>query len=167
MKITLFPTDDFDKALASNRDPGTEFILTQGTYKTRGNWYFSDWTHLAPGCKLIGNGSTLMLDVSSSIKSVNGIVRPDRDLNVLWVGANTTVENLIIDGNESAFVNSDPSKTWFVTTGLRSSGRLTASNVTVQNIRGTYAGIGTLSKEIESFGISVTGNDGGSLITDA
>jgi hypothetical protein len=166
MKIILAPTDDFDKALASNRDPGTVFVLTQGIYKTRGNWYFNDWLHLAPGCQLIGNGSILKLDISSSIKSFNGVVRPDRDLNILWVGANTLVENLTLDGCESELINVDPLKTWFVTTGLRSFGKLTANNVTVQNIRGTYSGAGTLSKQIEAFGISVTGFDGGSIIKD-
>lgn len=166
MKITLTPTDDFDKALAVNREPGTEFVLTQGTYKTRGNWYFNDWMHLAPGCKLFGNNSTLMLDPSLSVKNVKGVVRPDRDLHVLWTGANTTVENLTIDGNEAAFVNTtDPANTWFVATGLRSYGKLNANNIVVQNIRGTYSGINTLSKEIEAFGISVVGTDGGSTIS--
>lgn len=166
MKITLTPSDNFDKALASNREPGTEFILTQGVYKTAGNWYFNDWTHLASGCKITGNGSSLVLDPILAIKNVNGITRPDRDLNVLWTGANTIVENLTIDGNESAFLNTDPNKTWYVTTGLRSSGKLTATNITVQNIRGTFAGIGTLTKEIEAFGISTTGPDGGSTIAN-
>lgn len=166
MKINLTPSDDFDKALGNNREPGTEFVLTQGVYKTKGNWYYSDWTTLAPGCKLYGNGSTLLLDSATAVKSVNNVVRPDRDLNVLWTGKDTYVDNLIVDGNESAFTNvSDASKTWFVTTGLRSFGKLTANNITVQNIRGTFAGVGTLTQQIESFGISVTGADGGSTIT--
>ena len=167
MKINLTPTDDFDLALSSNRQSGTEFILTPGIYKTKGNWFYSDWNSLAPGCKLYGNGSTLLLDSAAVVKSVNGVVRPDRDLNVLWTGANTTIENLIIDGNESMFVNAtDASKTWFVTSGLRSAGKLTATNIIVQNIRGTFAGVGTLTKEIESFGISTFGSDGGSTITN-
>ena len=167
MKITLTPSDDFDKTLSLNRETGTEFILTTGTYKTKGNWYYSDWTTLAAGCKLTGNGSTLVLDSATAIKSVNGIVRPDRDLNVLWAGANTVIENLTIDGNESSFVNiTDASKTWFVTTGLRTSGKSIITNVTVQNIRGTFSGVGTMTKEIESFGISTFGSDGGSVITN-
>lgn len=165
MKIILTPTDDFDKALAANREPGTEFVLTQGIYKTRGNWYFEDWTHLASGCKLVGNGSTIILDPVTVTRHVKNQIRPDRDLNVFWVGSNTFVENLVIDGNEKSFADvNDPSKTWYVTTGLRSLGKTTVENVIVQNIRGTFSAVNTLTKEIESFGISTTGNDGGSII---
>lgn len=163
MKITLYPTDDFDKALSLNRDPGTEFVLTKGVYKTKGNWYYNDWLTLASGCKLYGEGSTLILGENAT-KSYNNIVRPDRDLNVIWVGPNTVVENLIIDGNESHFNNTDPSKTWFITTGIRSTGTVTINNVIVKNIRGTKNAINTLTKEIESFGISTVGQHGGSVI---
>lgn len=163
MRIQLTPTDDFDLALASNRQPGTEFVLTKGTYKTKGNWYYSDWFTLAAGCKLYGEGSTLILSENPA-KSYNGVVRPDRDLNVLWSGANTYIENLTVDGNESAFVNTDPSKTWFVVTGVRAHGKATIKNVTVQNIRGTRNGIGTITKQIEAFGFSTVGPVGGSII---
>lgn len=162
-KIILTPTDDLDKVLLSNREPNTEFVLTTGVYKTKGNWYYPDWTHLASNCKLYGNNSTIILS-DAAIKSVNNVVRPDRDLNVFWAGANTYIENVTFDGNESIFNNADPSKAWFVTSGLRTSGKSTILNVTIQNIRGTYNGVNTLTKEIESFGISVYGTDGGSTI---
>lgn len=168
MKITLLPNDDFDKALAVNREPGTEFVLIAGaTYKTKGNWYYPDWCHLGTGCKLYGNGARLVLDTANAVRSVNNVVRPDRDLNVLWTGRNVVVENLIIDGNEASLVNAtDLSKTWFVTCGIRTTGKASITNVTVENIRGTYNGVATLNKEIESFGILVTGPDGGSTITN-
>ena len=158
MKIYLTPSDSIDAALFRNRLPNTEFHLQKGEYITMGNWLYQDYISLAPNCKLYGNGSTIKLS-NTPIKAVNGIVRPDRDYNVFWAGNNTFIEDVIFDGNEQAFRTDD----WFVG-GLRVIGNATLNNITVKNIRGSYNAANTLSKEIEVFGIVVTGNEGGSII---
>lgn len=163
MKITLYPSDDFDKALSLNREPGTEFVLTKGSYKTKGNWYYKDYLTLAAGCKLYGEGSTLTLS-PDAVRNPGGVVRPDRDLNVIWTNQNAHVENLVIDGNEQLFNNADPSKSWYVTCGIRGVGKNTFKGLTVQNVRGTLNGVNTLTPQIESFAISTYGPTGGSVI---
>jgi hypothetical protein len=165
MKIELSPFDDFDKALSLNRDANTEFVLKKDeVYKTKGNWYYSDWHTLAPKCKLRGEGAKLMLDVDNVVKSVGGVVRPDRDLNVFWT-SDSVVEDLTIIGNEEKFKNLDPSKTWHVTSGIRSTdGPSVFRNLTVEGIRGSFSSTGTIHKEIEAFPISIVGKTGGGLI---
>lgn len=163
MKIELSPSDNIDKAFSLIREPGTEFVLKNGTYETMGNWYYSDWWTVASGCKVYGNGSRIILNKNAK-KDFSGVVRPDRDLNVMWVGSDVHIEDLILDGNESVFRNQDPNQSWFIANGLRSFGKLTAVGVTVENIRGSQSPSGTLSSGVESFGIVSNGSDGGSYI---
>lgn len=166
MQVKLSPSDNFDLALSLNREPGTEFVLQKGgQYFTLGNWYYKNYKHLAPKCKLYGEGARLSLS-PDAVRSVSAIPRPDRDLNVLWTDEESLVSNLTIDGNEKAFQNVDPVKKWYITTGIRGFGKQYYSNVIVENIRGDFNPVGTLSSQIESFAFSTVGGEGGSVIKD-
>lgn len=91
MKIILSEkdADQFDWALRTARSAGDEIVVEAGlTVLTRGSWAFPEfnWIGLAPGVRLsLGKGSRVLLSAHAE-RTTDGLIRPSRDLNILWIG---------------------------------------------------------------------------------
>lgn len=166
--MVLYPEpDDLDRALAAARVPGDVIRLGPGVYPTRGCWAHADFISLASGVRIEGAGrdETIIQLSQNAQRDAAGVLRPDRDLHVLWGGDDVALTDLTIDGNEHAFRSSDPASEWFVA-GCRFHGRFRMERVAIRRIRGAWKPQGTVSGAVEVFAVSSIGNTGGSLVQD-
>lgn len=152
IEVIVDPTDPngLDRAFSVARSPGDRIVARNGRFVTKGNWGFPSYCHLAQGVSLDLTGSTLSFDVIANITTqVDGITRPDKDLNILW-GAG---DNTITGGT----FNATPPNGWYGG-GLRFLGKYTISNVLITGLKGSWtqplAGGGT---GVEVFAISSQG----------
>lgn len=162
---TVTNPNDFDRVARGLRERGDEIILQCDVF-TSGPWdRFPGFVQLADGLTLKGNGHRIELR-DPVVVLPSGLPRPDRDVSVLHVGSDCVIENVVLDGNEAAW-RAGPREAWlFVNNGLRSFGRITATDVHVQGIRGADEAVVTLTRNIEAFGFLINGSDvGGSRLT--
>jgi len=151
MKIYITPTDDFDKALAAC-DVGDTLELSEGEHYTKGNWYHRNWGYGINGVTIKGSlGGRSVVKLRNPVMQVAGVVRPQDDCNVLWLGANCAI-------NDVDFDCSLPEYPHYHTGGLRFHGKFYVVNSAITGMRGNKA------KGIEVFAISGQGDTGGSIV---
>jgi hypothetical protein len=166
--IHVGPEFPLAEAFKEQRRPGTLFQVQPGVHLLPGVWAYDRWVAMESGCDIVGQGESpteVRLRLSPDAERTwAGAPQGDRSLNPLWVGKGCRVENLTIDGNESAFRASD----WYVPSGLRSiGGGLTARRLRITGLRGAYSAPGTKAGAIEAFGISTEQDTaGGNIIED-
>jgi hypothetical protein len=160
--------DELDAALAMAQ-PGHVIVLPMGVSTTRGNWTASKeraWRNVPAGVRIVGeHGSERHIIRLSpdAERRPDGVLRPDRDLDVLWAGPGVTLQGVTLDSNEGAFRASGSEPPWYVG-GLRTHGRINLEDVRWMCLRGDWKPEGTLSKEIERFALSGPGPVTGSRI---
>lgn len=156
MDIRLSENDGrrFDSACAAARS-GDRVILTAGTtYYTSGPWGMPNTLTLQDGVTLIATGAKIVL--ADPTISVNGVLRPDKDLFLLRGGRDVAVEGGEWDANWKA------NEGWFCS-GMRFHGRFTVMNVTIKGLHGSRNS-GTPSGAVEVFAISSEGETGDSRV---
>lgn len=166
MRIQVDIPTDFDRA-ASVAVAGDEIVLNCDAV-TRGAWAFESAMTLAAGVTLKMQGHNLTLenpDITWTGKPE--ALRPDRDVAVVRAGRGAKIIGPgTVNCNESALATGERSTWLFISAGIHGPfGHLEITDVTVTGLRGTKAGVGTKTAEIESFAILVNGEDGGSQIT--
>jgi len=167
--IRLTEGDDLHDVLRDNREPGTVINLAPGTYPMPGNWGAGEmfkWCHVEAGVMLRGEDPfrrPVLRFSEAPVLKTGGKDRPDRDLTMLWCNGypakyrgpfDTTLENLVIDLRHAP-------EGWY-TSGLRMYNRSVLRNIRILGVRGAQGDETTLSKDVESFAVSSTGNTGGS-----
>lgn len=152
MKICLSNSaPDIDRVLKL-AGPGDTIQLC-GVGHTRGNWGFADYNRmLQDGVVLEGQGPETVIRLVDPIAASG---RPDKDANILWVGAGCVIRNLTLDLNPEENLGLNLG-------GVRFHGKVTMENVTIRGLRGSKAGPGVLGVEV--FGVSGSGDTGGSLL---
>lgn len=166
--IHLEPGDDLAAVLLANRGAGTVINLSPGEYPMPGNWQAGEsnrWCHVDAGVTVRGVDPIRrsVLAFGRVQRETGGKERPDRDLTMLWCNGypekyrgslDTTLENLVIDlrGRPSGWYSS----------GLRMHNRSVLRNIRILGVRGAQGDETTLSKDVEAFAVSATGNTGGS-----
>ena len=160
MKITLEPKELerdpslFDWALRTARQPGDQIVVLPGaTAITRGSWAFPefDWIGLADGVSLILTGSILQLSMAAD-RVTDGIDRPSKDLNLLWIGDGASIKGGVLDANFKAHPG------WSCG-GVRAFGRCTLEKLTIMGLSGSRG-------LQESFAFSAQGATGGTIISE-
>ncbi len=160
MKITLEPKELerdpslFDWALRTARQPGDQIVVLPGAIAiTRGSWAFREfgWIGLAAGVSLILTGSTLQLSMAAD-RVTDGIERPSKDLNLLWIGDGASIKGGVLDANFKAHPG------WSCG-GVRAFGRCTLEKLTIIGLSGSR-------KLQESFAFSAQGATGGTIISE-
>lgn len=153
MIITLEPRDDFDAALEMVK-PGDVIRLQPGRHTTRGNWAHRNYGTTFSGIRLEGvraeTGEVPILALQDPVTSWLGVERPDRDLNILWLGNECSVSDLHLDC-------SCPSHPDWCVGGIRFYGKFRLADCIITSLRGTAG-------KFEVFGVSSWGNTGGSQV---
>ncbi len=168
--VHIDSNEDLARVLLENPYPGTVITLAPGFYSMPGNWDAGEvnrWCHVGAGVTLRGADPyrrSVLGFRRDPVLETKGVVRPDRDLSMLWCNGypdryrgqtDTTLENLTIDLR-------DAPKGWCAS-GLRMHNRSVLRNIRVLGVSGAQDDKTTLSKDVESFAVSATGNTGGSV----
>lgn len=99
--IIQVPNGDLDQALRNNRNPGTVFSLSEGTYTTQGAFAFesNDVCMLAPGCSIVGRGRNRTIIKALNVDTKMGGV-DTKYAELLTGGARTkgTSDSLSMEG---------------------------------------------------------------------
>lgn len=158
MKIIIGEKEanQFDWALRMARSPGDEIVVEAGaTVFTQGSWAFPEfqWIGLAPGVRLsLGKGSTVLL-AANAVRTTDGLIRPNRDLNILWIGADAEI---VGEGTLDANYEAHPG--WNCG-GIRAFGKCQLSGLTIIGLSG--------DRQVkESFAFSAEGATGGTHIVN-
>lgn len=158
MKLVLSKSDLerdpnlFDWACANVRAPGSEIVVEPGSVAvTRGTWAFPEHGYLtvASDVTLRMTGAELRLS-ADAVRTTNSQLRPERDLNVLWLGAGA----LVVGGRFDGRFADHPG--WNVS-GLRFYGRYHIEGAEIIGLSGNRS-------VKESFAISSEGATGGSVV---
>lgn len=160
MKITLEPKELerdpnlFDWALRTARRPGDQIIVLPGaTALTRGSWAFPEfgWIGLADRVSLNLTGSILRLSPGAVLQT-DGVERPSKDLNLLWIGAGSSITGGVLDANYHEFPG------WSCG-GVRAFGNCLLKKLEIIGLSGSR-------KLKESFAFSAQGATGGTIISE-
>lgn len=105
MRIHVTTEDNLDHAIADNRRPGTEFVLSAGVHWTRGTWaHGANWERmLAPGCSILPKDGpwTIMLHPDAP-RSHDGNARPEKDVRAFTAGEGFRMVGGRVCGNQAA-----------------------------------------------------------------
>lgn len=105
MRIHVTTEDNLDHAIADNRRPGTEFVLSAGIHWTRGTWaHGANWERmLAPGCSILPvDGPWTIKLHPDAPRSLDGNTRPEKDVRAFTAGEGFRMVGGRIDGNQAA-----------------------------------------------------------------
>lgn len=161
MSLTYRPRPyELDAAFAAAAS-GDTIELGEGVYRTLGNFAAGPTRahcQLASGVRLVGAGSdrsTILLAPEAA--EATRALRPDRDTNVLWAGAGTSIEGICFDANREGLEGCHVG-------GLRFHGSYNLEDLRIRGLRGSWDSPATLTREIEVFAVSSVGDTGGSRI---
>lgn len=156
MITTTYKNEDLDEALWAARPGSTLQLQPERIYYTRGPWQFRERNHicLPAGCTLVANGATIVLRDAEQVASTGP--RIDRDLPILWAGAETKIEGGTWHCNAAGHPG------WF-TQGIRFFGRFDISAATITGMSATRQPNQT-KHAVESFAISSEGDTAGSSV---
>lgn len=161
---TLRPhRDRLDEVLAIAQ-AGDVVELDAEVYPTKGCWAAGPeraFLNVPAGVRIVGAGmDRTVIQLSKDAVKEDGVNpgnRPDRDLHTLWCGDGAELCGLTVDCNEGAHRAYDTWPAWYCD-GIRKHGNLRLEEVRVVHMRGTWADITTLNKEIEAFALSGRGD---------
>lgn len=147
MRIHVTTEDNLDHAIADNRRPGTEFVLSAGVHWTRGTWaHGANWERmLAPGCSILPKDGPWTIKLHPDApRSLDGNPRPEMDVRAFTAGEGFYMASGRIDGNQAALPDVR------VTSALRAF-RGTTEDMAFCGCRGDYGA------EVEAFPLSFHG----------
>lgn len=104
MRIHVSTEDNLDHAIADNRRPGTEFVLSAGIHWTRGTWaHGANWERmLAPGCSILPKDGPWTIKLHPEApRSLDGNPRPEKDVRAFTAGEGFRMVGGRIDGNQA------------------------------------------------------------------